>query len=81
MRKHVQLAVILLSLLGLAVMFLFGADVYLNQLPNGAVTGFKLYALAFTTGVWSTLTVLFIINYISVYRWDRLAVGLDPRLD
>lgn len=69
-----------LAVVGLIAMFLFGADTFVNQVPRGDLSGFDLYAIAFVTGVWSTLAVLFLVNYVAVHRWGREAIRLDPRI-
>lgn len=69
-----------LAVVGLVAMFAFGANTFVNQVPRSDLSGFGMFAIAFATGVWSTLTVLFVVNYVSVRQWGRQAIRLDPRI-
>lgn len=79
MNEHIQAGVLVLSLVGMVALFYVGGSVFLQGVPDGILTDFELYALAFTTGAWSTMTVIFALNYVSVYRWERVVVSFDPR--
>lgn len=80
MNNHVHTGMLALVFLVLLGMFFLGADAFINQLPDSRLSGFGLYAVAFTTGVWSTLVAVFLVNYVSVRRWGTQAIRLDPRL-
>lgn len=68
-----------LAAAALVAMFAFGANTFVNQVPGSELSSFGMYAIAFATGVWSTLAVLFVVNYVSVRQWGRQAIRLDPR--
>lgn len=80
MNKYLHAGMLGLVFLVLVGMFFLGADAFINQLPASRLSGFGLYAVAFATGVWSTLVAVFLVNYVSVRRWGTQAIRLDPRL-
>lgn len=80
MNKRTLGTVLVLALLGLGLAYFGSATVFLQGVPEGKLSRYELYAIAFTTGVWSTMTVTFLLNYASARWWGRRAVGFDSRL-
>lgn len=79
MNQHGHFGMLGLALLGLGGLFVIGADAFLGQAPDGIVSGFGLYAIAFALGAWSSLTVIFVINYFALRLWNEEAIELVPR--
>jgi len=81
MNKQTQVLAVVGALVGLGLVFLVGDAVFFGGGTAAAISDFGLYAIAFATGAWSALTVAFVLNYVSVYRWDERAIGFDPRIE
>lgn len=79
MEQHSHFGMLGLALLGLGGLFVIGADAFLGQTPEGTVSGFGLYAIAFALGAWSSLTVIFVVNYFALRFWNEEAIELAPR--
>lgn len=79
MNRQGQYGMLGLTLLGLGGLFALGADAFVGQVPDSILSGFGLYAIAFTLGAWSALTVIFVVNYFALRTWNEPAIELAPR--
>lgn len=80
MTKRMLVTVLVSAILGLGLAFFAGATVFLRGVPAGALSRYELYAIAFTTGVWSTMTVAFLLNHAAGRWWGLRAIGFDSGL-
>lgn len=73
-----QYGVGFVSLAGVAALFAFTRGALLGQLTPASLTSSQLFTLAFLTGAWSVLVVLFVVNQFSHRTWGEAGVKLKP---